>query len=205
MQPIFICGIGTEVGKTVVSSVILQNTGFAYWKPVQTGTDRDLETVRQLVSRQDIIYYDECYRLNLPASPHAAARHQGIVIDTNRLQLPQSENILIEGAGGLMVPLTDEGVTFLDMIKQWNATIIIVSKHYLGSINHTLLTWYALKNNQIPLLGLVFNNHPEPLSEEVICRVTGLPVLLRLRWHDKLNHQIIKKYAEEIDLTSKIA
>src|SRR4051812_32249696 len=141
-QPIFITGIGTGVGKTIISAIVTEKLKADYWKPIQSGDldNSDTLKVRDLVSNKTTRFYPETYRLTQPFSPHKSAAIDNVVIDIQTIIPPKTDNqLIIEGAGGLMVPLNDNAL-IIDLIKQLNAQVILVSQNYLGSINHTLLS-----------------------------------------------------------------
>ncbi len=166
----FITGIGTGIGKTIASAVLTEKLKADYWKPVQAGdlATSDSLMVKSLLSNSTSEIHPEKYRLNHPLSPHLSAKLDGITIDLNAFKLPEtSNNLIVEGAGGLMVPLNDDYLV-LDLIKELNLPVIIISKHYLGSINHSLLTINTLKQNQIPIKGIIFNGDENQESEKYI-------------------------------------
>lgn len=181
-KPLFITGIGTGVGKTVVSAVLVESLKADYWKPIQSGDLDNSDTlyVQGLVSNTKTVFHPEAYRLTQPYSPHKSAALDGVEIDPSTIKAPQTDNtLIIEGAGGLMVPLNN---TFLmiDLIQQLGAEVILVVKHYLGSINHTLLSLEALHSRNIPIKALIFNGEPNKSSEEVImnfakCKTLYIP------------------------------
>ncbi len=151
-----ISGTGTGIGKTLTSAMLMLGLEADYWKPLQSGTPTDSNTVRQLTNLPANRFHDETYRFDMPASPHIAAEREGRNIDISRLKPPQTtRTLLIEGAGGLMVPVT-RTVLMIDVFKQMNAPVIICARTELGTINHTLLSVQALKVHGIPLHGIVF-------------------------------------------------
>ncbi len=196
---LFVTGIGTDVGKTVAAAVLVRALGADYWKPVQAGTApaTDGGTVAALVPAA--VCHPEAYRLALPASPHAAAAAEGITLslETILAARPQTARpLVIEGAGGVLVPLAP-GVVVLDLIAALGVPVVVVSRHYLGSINHTLLTVEALRARQVPIVGLVFNGPPTPATETFIEEYTRLPVLLRLpEAPDGVTAAVISRWAE---------
>ncbi|HET6225481.1 MAG TPA: dethiobiotin synthase, partial [Bacteroidia bacterium] len=142
MKTIFVTGIGTDVGKTIVSAVLVEALKADYWKPVQTGSffSRDTTEVKRIVSNTKSQFFPESYLLKQPMSPHAAAELEGLEIQIDQIKLPATNNhLIIEGAGGLMVPLNRK-YFMIDLIEKFNAEVILVVKNYLGSINHTLLS-----------------------------------------------------------------
>lgn len=170
MKPLFITGIGTSVGKTIVSAVLTEKFKADYWKPVQSGDldNSDTSLVRSLVSNKQSKFHPETYRLTQPFSPHKSAELDGILIDPAKFELPQTDNLLIiEGAGGLMVPL-NEDFLMIDLIKQLDAEVILVSKNYLGSINHTLMSAEIIRTRGLKLNRLIFSGDQDPYSERVI-------------------------------------
>ena len=171
MTKLFITGIGTDIGKTVVSAILVEKLKADYWKPVQSGEldNSDTMKVKALVSNSLSVFHPESYRLNTALSPHHSAKIDSITIDPSKIIVPETSNqyLVIEGAGGLMVPLNDEYLV-IDLASDLNAEIILVSKAYLGSINHTLLSIDAIKQRNLPLRGIIFNGNANPESEELI-------------------------------------
>ena len=169
-KPIFITGIGTGIGKTIVSAVLVEKLKADYWKPVQSGEldNSDTMKVKSLVTNTASVFHPEAYRLTQPYSPHKSAALDKTTIDPAKIILPETNNnLVIEGAGGLMVPLNDNFL-MIDLIKQLGAAVILVSQNYLGSINHTLLSVQALKQYQIPVKGIIFNGKRDAYSEKNI-------------------------------------
>ncbi|NJB86290.1 dethiobiotin synthetase [Lewinella marina] len=179
----FVSGIGTEVGKTVASAYLQLALGADYWKPVQAGDldfgDRD--RVRQWTGLPADRYHPERYRLRTPASPHYAAHLDGLSIELDDFRLPEPTGrpLLVEGAGGLLVPL-NETDCMIDLAARLGLPVILVSRHYLGSINHTLLSLEVLKGRGMELAGIVFSGGENPESERIITQLSGAPVLARL-------------------------
>ncbi len=169
-EPLFVTGIGTGVGKTYVAAHLLETLQADYWKPIQSGDldATDTMKVRSLVKNPTSVFHPEAYRLTQPFSPHKAADLDGLVIDPSKIVLPKTQNqLIIEGAGGLMVPLNYEFL-MIDLILQLQAEVVLVVMHYLGSINHTLLSIEMLKQKNIPINRIVFNGIKEAYSENVI-------------------------------------
>ncbi|GAB3245849.1 dethiobiotin synthase [Larkinella harenae] len=195
-----IAGIGTEIGKTVISSVVVEALNADYWKPVQSGAleDSDSETVRRLISNTITRFHPETYRLREPLSPHAAAAIDGVEITLDAFQLPQTANhLIVELAGGLLVPLNNRDLN-LDLVQQLQLPVLLVSKHYLGSINHTLLSVEALQRRTIPILGLIFNGPETPASEEFIVKYTGLKSFGRIEWGTAINPEFVRRNADSL-------
>jgi dethiobiotin synthetase len=180
MRPIFITGTGTDVGKTVASAVLVEALKADYWKPVQAGYSEgtDSEFISKVVGPGNTFVHPEMYRLRLAASPHIAAREEGIEIDTARIVagIPPTKNqLVIEGAGGIMVPLNNHEFV-IDLIIKLNARVILVSRNYLGSINHSLLTALLCRQKKIDVIGWIFNDHYGDYAEE-IAYWSGYPVI----------------------------
>jgi dethiobiotin synthetase len=178
-----VCGIGTGVGKTLVSTLLTAGLGATYWKPIQTGTDTgdsDTEWVRGQLNLPSERVWPERYALPLPESPHYAAEQAGTEIDDRELTVPPVQGpLIIEGAGGVMVPV-NRRYLYIDLLQQWQLPVVVVSRLYLGAINHTLLTLEALEHRNVPVRGVVFNGAPYPSVEEVIPDFSPVPVLGRV-------------------------
>jgi dethiobiotin synthetase len=196
----FITAIHTNSGKTLVSAIFTEAFKADYWKPIQTGMDdRDAEIVKKLIFNPISEIHPERYWLKEPASPHKAAEMENVEINISDFQLPNtSKKLIIEGAGGILVPLNYKGDTVIDLAKKFNTEVIVVSNHYLGSINHTLLTISELKNRGIKIKGIVFNNCPDLATENVILKTTSLACLLRIEKHDTINQELVKMYADKL-------
>jgi dethiobiotin synthetase len=202
MRRIFVTGIGTDVGKTVVSAILAEAMHADYWKPVQSGSDQgtDCTTVRSLISNTKSICHTESYCLKAPLAPHDAAKREGIEIQPEKIKIPSTENsIVIEGAGGIFVPLNDNYFV-MDLIQQLKAEVLLVSKNYLGSINHTLLTIEALSSRGIKVIGIVFNGNPYPEGESIILAQSKLPLIGRVFQENKIDASVILKYAGEFTI-----
>jgi dethiobiotin synthetase len=169
---IFITGIGTGVGKTMISAIVAKALEADYWKPVQAGYEEgtDSEWVAEKLAGSGLAVHPEVYRLKMAASPHIAAANEGVIISIKNIceKVPNiNRTLIIEGAGGLMVPLNDtEFVT--DLIKELNAKVILVSRNYLGSINHSLLTANVCRQMKIPVIGWIFNDQYLDYEEEIV-------------------------------------
>ena len=171
MKPLFITGIGTDIGKTIVSAIMVEKLTADYWKPVQSGEldNSDTMKVRRLISNKLTVFHPEAYRLTQPFSPHKSAELDGAEIAMDQIVLPATtRQLIIEGAGGLMVPLNNSGDLIIDLINKLDAEVVLVSKNYLGSINHTLLSIDALENRGIKIKILVFNGEADNYSESII-------------------------------------
>ncbi len=169
-RSLFVTGIGTGVGKTVVAAILTESLKADYWKPVQSGDldDSDTMKVQRLISNNETIFHPETFRLTQPYSPHKSADLDGVEISLDRFRLPETDNaLIIEGAGGLMVPLNDKDL-MIDLIQQLNAEVVLVVHHYLGSINHTLLSLSLLYSRNIPVKAIIFNGDADEYSENII-------------------------------------
>ena len=198
---LIVAGIGTEIGKTVVSAVLAEALNADYWKPIQSGdlANSDTEVVRRLVSNPGTRFHPEAYRLTQPLSPHAAAELDGIQIDLAHIRIPETDNMLIiELAGGLMVPLNDHDLT-IDWVAQSGLPVVLVSRNYLGSINHTLLSVEACRNRNIPLVGIIFNGPSVPATETFILNYTGLRCLGRIGPEEAITKDVVREYAKGLD------
>ena len=191
----FVTAIGTDSGKTVASAILCEALAADYWKPVQAGVPTDTATVKKLISNTNIVFHPEQYLLKTPASPHAAAKIEGKTISLDDFALPATKhNLIIEGAGGCLVPLNDDDV-MADLIVRLKCDTILVSNHYLGSINHTLLTIEALDRRGIKIRGIIFNGEPNEESERVILLRSKLECLLRINPEPVIDRETIKRYA----------
>lgn len=204
-RKIFITGIGTGVGKTIVSAIVAEALQADYWKPIQTGSgeDRDSQTVKDLITNTKTKIHPEAFCLPLPASPFAAAEEQKIKIEIKNIAIPKTDNILvIEGAGGLMVPI-NEKECMIDMIEQWNAEVILVSQYYLGSINHTILSCMALAERKINVLGIVYNGEDNLMAEKSIRSFYNFPVIGRIKPESVFTPQKVSAYAKMLSSLNK--
>jgi len=199
---LFVTGIGTEVGKTIACSILVEALKADYWKPIQAGEldNSDTIKVQNLISNSTSKFHKEAYQLNAPMSPHAAAEKDNIEILLSNINVPKTNNhLIIEGAGGLLVPLNNSDC-IIDIIPNLNAEVVIVSRHYLGSINHTLLTIQGLKAKNIPIKGIVFNGNENKDTENIILKMSKLKMLFRINEEVEFDKEIIKKYSQEIKL-----
>ena len=206
MGRIFVTGIGTGIGKTIVSAILTEALQADYWKPIQAGLQdsTDSQTIKELVSNPLTKIHSEAFRLAMPASPHAAARAENIEIKIREINIPETKNnLVIEGAGGLMVPLNNNEL-MLDFMQATNAIVVLVVKHYLGSINHTLLSIEALKQRKIKFAGLIYNGDAHPSSEEAIETFTHCKVLGRIGQEIAFNKTVVLKYAEQFASLKKL-
>ena len=192
----FITGISTEVGKTIVSAIVTEALEADYWKPIQSGDLHfsDTDKVKGLISNSKSVFYPNSYALKTPMSPDASAAIDGVEIELDKIKEPKTKNdLVIEGAGGLLVPLNDTD-TILDVIKP-DYKVIVVSRHYLGSINHTLLTVNALKEKGFEI-SIIFSGNEHKTTEASIKKITNVPVLGRIEEEPYFDQNVIKEYAE---------
>jgi dethiobiotin synthetase len=203
MSNIFITGIGTDVGKTVVSAIVTQALQADYWKPIQSGLEEtDKGTISSLIHNSKTVIHTEAYRLKTPMSPHKAAEIDGVTIDLNQIKRPDTSNTLvIEGAGGLLVPINDQE-TIVDLINP-NDKVILVSAGYLGSINHTLLSAELLKAKGLNCAGVIYNHVELDGTIEVIEKMTGLKTIGHISKEQKIDKAVISKYAVQFEKALK--
>ncbi|MCP1996802.1 dethiobiotin synthase [Flavobacterium sp. HSC-61S13] len=196
-ENLFITGIGTGVGKTVVSAVFVQHFQADYWKPIQSGDldDSDTQKVQQLVDGAGIQFHPERHRLQLAASPHKSAIQENIQIQKQDFNLPVTANrLIIEGAGGLLVPISDD-FFMIDLIIDLEAAVVLVVRDYLGCINHSLLSIAFLRQKKIAIAYLVINGTMDVDSERVILKaVDSATQIVRIPEFSELNKTIIQTY-----------
>ncbi|MCG8237275.1 dethiobiotin synthase [Tenacibaculum finnmarkense] len=197
MKKYFITGISTEVGKTVASAIFTEALKADYWKPIQAGEldDSDSHKIKKFISNKKTIIHPNSYALKTPMSPHAAAEIENITIDLAKIIEPKTdnENLVIEGAGGLFVPLNNTD-TILDIIKP-DYKVIVVSRHYLGSINHTLLTVNLLKEKGFDV-SIIFSGDEHKTTEQIIKKMTNIPIIGRIDEEPYFDKSVIKEYAD---------
>ncbi len=218
MNTIFVTGIGTDVGKTVAAAILCEALEADYWKPVQAGFDTgtDAALLRSLVANKRTIIHPETYTLKLPASPHIAARKEVIKIELDKIveawqrivngqssnvnneqsthnSQVTTHNLIIEGAGGLMVPL-NENEFVIDLIKKLNAKVILVSRNYLGSINHSLLTASVCRQQGLHVLGWMFNEDYMNYEEEIE-EWSGYPKIATVPTCENINAFFVQQQA----------
>jgi len=207
MRKIFVTGIGTGVGKTVASAVLAEALEADYWKPVQCGLEpmTDAELVRSLLSNKRSVVHPEVYRFKDAMSPNAAAELARVEIDLDNIKIPtgsSNRTLIIEGAGGLLVPLNGREL-MADLISKLDAEVIVVADFYLGSINHTLLTCSELKRRQLPVLGLLFLGTVNEASASIILKNCGLKLLGRIAHEKKVDKNTVSKWAAQMNSFKK--
>ena len=199
---LFITGISTDVGKTIASAIIVEALEADYWKPIQAGDldNSDSHKIESYISNDKTVLHENSYKLNTPASPHFAAELDGITIDLKQIKEPNPDryrdknHLVIEGAGGILVPL-NETDCIIDLIQK-DYKVIVVSRHYLGSINHTLLTIEALKSRKIKIAGIIFSGNENKSSEAIILTKTNVKCIGRIEQEPYFDQNVIKEYAD---------
>lgn len=195
----FISGIGTDVGKTIFSAIITEALEADYWKPIQAGDlhNSDTHKVRRLVSNKETHFHDPAFALTSAMSPHAAAAIEGIEISSEKIKRPETnKDLIIEGAGGLLVPLNLKE-TILDLVAPGDR-VILVSRNYLGSINHSLLSLEVLKSRGISCFGIVFSGEKNEASEKAILEHSGVSLLFRIEEEPYFDANVVKEYAADL-------
>ncbi len=198
MRDIFITGIDTDVGKTFVSAIFMEAFQYDYWKPIQCGNleNSDRKTILKLIQNKDSRVHKESYVFSKIASPHIAARPKKI--DFKSIKRPKtSRPLIIEGAGGLLVPLNDK-YYIVDIIEKLDCNVVVVSKNFIGSINHTLATLEILKSRNLSVLGLIFNGIHDADIEGSILERCKLPKLLHVFSELEINTKVVQKYAIQL-------
>lgn len=201
MNRIFVTGIGTGIGKTFVSAILARALEADYWKPIQAGVDEgtDSDWVGNMLGGTPSVVHPEVYKLAMPASPHIAAREEGKRINIEEIcnKIPtNSRTLLVEGAGGLLVPL-NETEFVADLIKALDAKVILVSRNYLGSINHSLLTARVCREMQLPVIGWIFNDQYLNYEEEIV-QWSNFPRIASIPYSDNVNGTFINSQAAAI-------
>ncbi|MFT6415999.1 MAG: dethiobiotin synthetase [Dokdonia sp.] len=202
MSTFFITGISTEVGKTVVAAIITQALEADYWKPIQAGDldNSDTHKVKRLVCNDKSQYHENAFALKTPMSPHAAAKLDAIEISAAAIKRPKTKNnLVIEGAGGVLVPINDSE-TIADLIAPKDK-VIIVSRHYLGSINHTLMTVEILKARKLQIAGILFSGEEHPSTEGIIEKMSQVPILGRIDEEPYFDATVVSEYADRFRKT----
>lgn len=193
-----VAGCGTDAGKTVTAAVLTTLMQGDYWKPVQCSKEEESDShiMQTLLDRRKHHIFKPAYSLNAPVSPHHAAKLENISIDVDSIILPKtSRPLIIEGIGGILVPLTQKILT-IDLFKKWKCQWVVVSKNYIGSINHTLLTLDVLKKHNISIAGIIFNGEINRDTEDAILEISKVPYLGRLLPEKNINIKTIQRYAE---------
>jgi len=204
VKGLVVAGIGTDVGKTVVSAAFCVALQADYWKPVLSGVATaagDDEVIQYLLGEHGARIHPCAYRFKAPLSPHVAAAQEGVAISLEKFELPESDRpIVVELAGGVLVPMSDE-FTNMELVGRFDLPVVVVSRHYLGSINHTLLTLEALRSRGVPVMGVVFNGEELPDSERIIERMGEVRVLGRIPSLAEVTPETIRVAAQGLSIT----
>jgi dethiobiotin synthetase len=198
----FVSGTDTDVGKTLVSAWLLTHLDGSYWKPIQAGTEptTDSATVQRLAELPLGRILPEAYLLPDAMAPHEAARRAGVTLDMRRLVLPPCDGlVIVEGAGGLMVPITGEAY-MVDLAAELDLPIVLVARSTLGTINHTLLSIEALRRRGLPLAGVVMTGPKTPHNRAAIERYGQIEVIAEIPWLEAINRDSLKAIQPEFDL-----
>ena len=206
MKGVIICGTDTDIGKTAISALLVQGLNATYWKPIQSGIidGGDSSQVKKILNLSEKRLVPEAYIFKAAVSPHWAAELEGISIDLDNLSIPNIEEFLIvETAGGLLVPLTRK-ILQIDLIKKWQLPVILVAKTGLGTLNHTLLSVEALRNRSIPILGLILNGPNHKDNPKTLEDLTKLPLIANIPQFPKLNREDLANTWEEQNIGAKL-
>lgn len=193
----FVTGIGTGIGKTIVSAILVEALQADYWKPIQSGNldHSDSDVVRELITNTQTRIHAESYRLSLPMSPHAAASEDGVRISIENIKVPLTNRpLIIEGAGGLLVPLNSHQLV-IDLPHHFSCEVLLVSQFYLGSINHSLLSLEALKNRGIRVRGIIFNGEYNRASAQAITHFGNIKTIAHIPTASTINREFVAHHA----------
>ncbi|TYA52139.1 dethiobiotin synthase [Formosa maritima] len=196
MKTYFVTGVSTDVGKTIASAILVEALQADYWKPIQAGELENCDTkkVEKLVSNKRSKFHPNSFALKTPMSPHAAADIDEVSINVKDIKEPKTKNhLVIEGAGGLLVPINSKQ-TVLDIIKPEHH-VVVVSRHYLGSINHTLLTVNLLKEKGFQV-SIIYSGNEHKTTEDIIKKMTNVPIIGRIEEEPYFDKNVILEYAE---------
>jgi dethiobiotin synthetase len=195
---LFITSTDTNIGKTVVSSIVCKALSYSYWKPVQSGDLHDTDSHKIARFCPSTFIYSETYSLTQPLSPHESANRDGIRINLKNFQLPANENIVIEGAGGVLVPLNESGDMVIDIATIFNCSLLLVVKNYLGSINHTLLSIKELNRRGFKNIGLILVGDRFESSEKIIQKIGECSIIANIPFEENIDEQWITTQANNI-------
>jgi dethiobiotin synthetase len=202
VQGFFVTGTDTDVGKTVVSAWLVARLGAYYWKPVQAGShpETDSDIVRRLTEAPPNRILPEAYVLPEPIAPHEAARRAGVSIDMRKLVPPSCDGpLVVEGAGGLLVPLNHDAF-IIDLARELELPVVLVTRSTLGTINHTLLSLEAIRRHGLPLAGLVVNGPETPHNRAAIERYGRAEIIAEIPWLDQMTVATLRAIEPELDL-----
>tara|TARA_Y100001968_G_scaffold333191_1_gene394625 strand:- start:4181 stop:4843 length:663 start_codon:yes stop_codon:yes gene_type:complete len=201
-QSIIVCGTDTDIGKTVVSALLVQGLNAFYWKPIQSGLldDSDSNTVSKILNLPQERIISELYKFKTPVSPHWAAEKEKKWIDPNSLKLPiRNQPLIIETAGGLMVPINRD-LLQINLIQKWNLPVVLVAKSGLGTLNHTLLSLEALKKREIPILGIILNGEIHQDNPKTLEQFGKIPIIAQLPRLKELSSKTLQKQWDQQSL-----
>lgn len=203
MQRYFITGTDTNVGKTIAAAWCMLHLDADYWKPTQSGLEppTDTDVIKGITQYNDSRFHPETYSLTQPLSPHEAAKRDKVEIDMAEFKMPQTNHsLVVEGAGGLMVPLNKDNLV-IDLIKQLDIPAILVCRSGLGTINHTLLSLEALRKRSVPLAGVIISGSKAPHNREAIEEYGQVPVIAEIDHLESITAAALLAIKPEIDLT----
>lgn len=207
MRGYVVAGIGTEIGKTVVSAILCHALQADYWKPIQAGEldNSDTHKVQKWGSLKDEQIIPEAYALNQPMSPHAAAPLDGVSIQMDQLNLPRTQRpFIVELAGGIMVPINEQKLN-LDLLKGWQLPVILVSRYYLGNINHSLLSAEILQQNGVPIKGWILNGETVEATKEAILSFSQIPLLAEIPETTQIDSTFVQNQSMRLQASLKRA
>ncbi|PLW92659.1 MAG: dethiobiotin synthase [Marinilabiliales bacterium] len=196
----YISAIGTDSGKSLASAILCRHLNAAYYKPIQSGPDHDSTQIHKWLNG-NVEILPEAYKLTQPMSPHIAAEKDGLEITEKDLSLPKYDgNLVVESAGGLMVPINTKGLIMADLAKMWKLPVILVINHYLGAINHSLLSLEYCNTHDIEVAGIIFNGTDNLGNEGIILWHYPLPIILRIPQLEQIDETAIDNLAKEVKL-----
>lgn len=199
-EKIFVTGTDTGIGKTLISAILTAGLNATYWKPIQAGLEEETDTefVRRITELPESHFIPERYRLNTPMSPHAAAEIDKVSIQMDDFVLPEfgTGNLVVEGAGGLLVPINDQHM-IIDLISHLDMPVVLVARSELGTLNHTFLSLEALRNRDIPILGVVLNGPKHESNRKTIEQYGDVEILAEIEFMNKLKPEVIQKAFRE--------
>lgn len=193
-RQLFVTGTDTGIGKTVVSAILVSGLNGRYWKPIQSGLGETTDTqwIQEVTALTENHFFPETYRLKQPLSPHASAAAEGTHIDLEAFQLPVTEeHLIVEGAGGIMVPLNETHL-MLDLMKQLDIPVLLVAQSKLGTINHTLLSLELLKRNDLEIFGIIMNGPKNPSNREAIEHFGKVSVRAEIEYLPEINRKSLQ-------------
>ncbi len=204
---LIVCGTDTDIGKTIVSSLLVQGLDATYWKPIQSGLEDggDTKTICKLLQLPPERSLPEKYKFKAAVSPHWAAEKENRIIDPKKLNLPLiNKPLIIETAGGVLVPLTRNYLQ-IDLLKKWMIPVILVARSGLGTLNHTLLSIEALKNRGIPILGIILNGELHPDNPKTLEEFGKVPIIAQLPKFEHLSARVLSEQWTKQGLTSTLS